>query len=207
LATWRSTLLAASSASVKRVHVRDGHADPDGVSGEGVGDGQLIQIAGVIVVDGRPREVRQVANLRGVTARVTAGSGGRRHRPEFGRRRRWKGGEQASLEHRPLGNALQDRTMLLMGVCRHRDPSLRNPVSTESPSRDSTRFGIRPPKAREALRSLQELDDLLQLADRLVCSADVLKGYAHVLGLDPRSRALSGVSAVGSSARSAALCE
>ena len=70
------------------VHVRDGHADSDRVSGKGIRDRQLIQIAGVIVVDGRPHNIRQVANPRGIAIGVLARNAGRLHRLEFGRRRR-----------------------------------------------------------------------------------------------------------------------
>ena len=46
----------------ERVHVGHGHTDLDGVSGQGLGDGELIQVAGVVVVDGSPQKVRQIAN-------------------------------------------------------------------------------------------------------------------------------------------------
>jgi hypothetical protein len=68
------------------VHVRDGHADSDRVAGEGVGDRQLIQITGVVVVEGRPRQVPQVAYFRGEGS--TARDGRRLHRAKFGRHRR-----------------------------------------------------------------------------------------------------------------------
>ena len=50
------------------VHVGDGDQNLDGVSGEGFGDRELIQIAGVIVVDRRPQQAGQIANRRGTCA-------------------------------------------------------------------------------------------------------------------------------------------
>lgn len=40
------------------VYGGDGHPNPEGVSGKGFGDRELIQIAGVVVVDGRPQQTR-----------------------------------------------------------------------------------------------------------------------------------------------------
>jgi hypothetical protein len=52
----------------ERVHIGDGHSNRDGIGGQGVGDRELVQIAGVVVVDGRPQQTREITNRRGLCA-------------------------------------------------------------------------------------------------------------------------------------------
>ena len=46
-----------------RVHVRDGDEDLHPLAGQGLGHGKLVQVAGVVVVDGSPKELPEIANL------------------------------------------------------------------------------------------------------------------------------------------------
>jgi hypothetical protein len=94
------------------VHVGDGDQNLDGVSGEGLGDRELIQIARVIVVDGGPQQAGQIANRRG---RVIGHCrclnalqlGGRRLRERLG---------AIPSRASPAGQSLQDGTVLLIGT-------------------------------------------------------------------------------------------
>ena len=51
------------------VHVCNGHHDTDGTLGQGLDDGQLVQVPRIIVVDGAPGQGRQVADVRAFLAR------------------------------------------------------------------------------------------------------------------------------------------
>ena len=69
----------------QRIHVRNGHTNPDFVSGQGLGDRELIQVEGVIVINGGPWEVRQVTNPRGLSDRLPLCAGGHSNLVQFGK--------------------------------------------------------------------------------------------------------------------------
>ena len=50
----------------QRVHIGDSHANFDISPKQGLGDGELIEVPRVIVVNGSPKEVRQVPNPEGI---------------------------------------------------------------------------------------------------------------------------------------------
>ena len=74
------------------VHVRDRHEDSDPPARERLGDRELVEVAGVVVVDGRPEPIAQVAH---VAARIRRPADGR----HFLLRRRREVRLQAALDH------------------------------------------------------------------------------------------------------------
>jgi len=57
----------------QRVHVRDRHEDSGPLARERLGDRELVEVAGVVVVDGRPEPIAQVADVVGRTGRPADG--------------------------------------------------------------------------------------------------------------------------------------
>jgi len=80
----------------QRVHIGNGHEDPGAAVRQRLGHRQLIQIAGVIIVDGCPQQAAQVAHAAGRR-------GGRFDRRQFRLRGRRKIGLEPALEHRVAG--------------------------------------------------------------------------------------------------------
>src|SRR5207245_11058957 len=87
------------------VHVRDGHKHPRGAA-RVHGDGELVEVARVVVVDRAPEQIARVAN-RAIAA---VGLAGRRLRLRARGRREL--GLEAALDHRAAG----DLTETLTGV-------------------------------------------------------------------------------------------
>ena len=82
------------------IHIRHGDQDSDTAIGERLGHGELIEVAGVVVVNGRPEAVAQVA---------PAGAGGSRagQGRQFMQCGRGEVGLQALIKHGPAGNGGQ----------------------------------------------------------------------------------------------------
>ena len=74
------------------VHVRDRHEDSDPPARERLGDRELVEVAGVVVVDGRPEPIAQVAHVVGRTGRPADGR-------QLLLRRRREVRLQAALDH------------------------------------------------------------------------------------------------------------
>ena len=100
----------------ERVHVRDGDPHLDGAAAERLRDRELIEIARVVVVDRAHSKARQITNPQGRGVCRISGGGGRVDVPEFGGYRIREGRQQAPLDHRPLGDTLQDGTVLPIGL-------------------------------------------------------------------------------------------
>jgi hypothetical protein len=87
------------------VNVGNGDQDLGGSVGQGFGNGQLVQITRIIVVDGAPEKVPEIPRR----------SPGLRRGPvdavEFGERGGGKIWNQPSCQHRPTGDSLQNRTV------------------------------------------------------------------------------------------------
>ena len=80
-----------------RIHVGHGNEDLHLVAGHGLRHGKLVQVAGVVVVDGSPQEVPEVTNLTSVR-------GCRGLNPaEFGQCFGREVGEQSPFEPSPSG--------------------------------------------------------------------------------------------------------
>ena len=97
------------------VHIRDRDKDLYRTLRHRLGDGELVQITGVVIVDRRPGEVTQVARSPG-----TAG----RSRPdivELGERRAGEVGQQSPFDHRPMSDPPQSGA-LQAGVRIHSVP-------------------------------------------------------------------------------------
>jgi len=85
------------------VHVGQRHQDPGGPARQGLGDGELVQVAGAEVVDGSPGERPQVPGPGGA-----GGPGPGLDGFQLGQGRRPEIHQQATVEHRRPGDALQD---------------------------------------------------------------------------------------------------
>ena len=82
-------------------------------SGHGFGDGQLVQVARIVVVDGAPEEVPEIARrLLGPRRRPVDGV-------ELGERLGREIRDEPSLEHRPVGDPSQDGAVLPVVRGRH----------------------------------------------------------------------------------------
>ena len=92
-----------------RIHVGHGHQYLDLVAGHRLGNGKLVQVTGVVVVDGSPQQAPEVADLAVAAGR--RGPNPAQFAQCFGR----EVGEQSPLEHHPAGDRLQDGTVLLAG--------------------------------------------------------------------------------------------
>jgi len=79
----------------------------------GFGNGKLVQIARIIVVNGAPEKVPEITrrslNLRGWPVDSV----------KLGKRRGRKIWNQAFFKHHPMGNSLQDRAVLSVICVRH----------------------------------------------------------------------------------------
>ncbi len=98
-----------------RIHVGDGHEDFDLVAGQGLGDRQLVEVLGVIVIDGGPEQVSQVA--RGVVGRGDLARDRGFDASDFGQGVCGEVREQTSIAHGLAGKFLQKSTGLLVGGC------------------------------------------------------------------------------------------
>ena len=96
-----------------RVNVGNGDQDLGGPGGHGFGNLKLVQIARIIVVDGAPEQVPEIARRFLRSCRWPGDSG------EFGERLGQKIRNQASFKHRPMGNSLPDRAVLSVVCIRH----------------------------------------------------------------------------------------
>ena len=95
-----------------RIDVGHGHEHLDLVARHRLGDGKLVKVAGIIVVDGSPEKPPQVADLAAVH---------RRRSLNPAKLRQCLGGEvgeQSPFEHHPSGDRLQDSAVLVAG-CVH----------------------------------------------------------------------------------------
>ena len=105
-----------------RVNVGNGDQDLGGPFGHGFGNGKLVQITRIIVVDGAPEKVPEIAR-RFLSSR---------RRPvdfvELGKRLDRKIREKSSFKHRPTGNSLQDRAVFSVACIRHIISFLKYPV-------------------------------------------------------------------------------
>ena len=89
----------------RRIDVRDRHEDSDVSARQRLGDRQLVEIAGIVVVDRAPRQRAQVARRRLGRARRPRQ---RRHLGELGRR---EIGIETASAHRLDGNRAQPCAM------------------------------------------------------------------------------------------------
>jgi hypothetical protein len=76
----------------QRVHIRDRNENSDPPAGERLGDRDLVEVAGVVIVDGRPEPLPQVAQVAGRIGRPVDGR-------QLSQRSRRKVGLQAALNH------------------------------------------------------------------------------------------------------------
>ena len=112
-----------------RIDVGHGNQDLDFVSGHRLGDGKLVQVARVVVVDGSPEQVSEVANLFPVDAcRVL-------NQAEFAQCFGGKVGEQSPFGHRPAGDSLQNGTVLFAGRIHGFSCGVFAPANKKSPLR------------------------------------------------------------------------
>ena len=92
------------------VDVGDGHENAGGTVWQRFGDRQLVEVQGIVVVNGTPHEVAQVAGL--AIARQHW-----RHQPvDLGEHLGRKVRQQSPLEHDAVSNLLQDGTMSVFPV-------------------------------------------------------------------------------------------
>ena len=89
------------TAADQRVDVRDRDEDLHLPGGQRLGDGELVEVARVVVVDRAPEPVAEVAD-RGI-----ARDGGRRQRADLGQDRRREVGLEPALAHRPPRDRLE----------------------------------------------------------------------------------------------------
>ena len=89
-----------------RIYVSHGNQSFDLVSRHRLGNGKLVQVTRVIVVDGAPEKVPEIMRRFLSSRRWPADS------VEFGQRLERKIWNKSSLEHRPMGDSLQDRAVL-----------------------------------------------------------------------------------------------
>ena len=96
-----------------RVDVGNGDKDLGGPVGHGLGNGKLIQIARIIVVDGAPEKASEVLR-RGLNARRWAVDS-----VELDKCLAREIRNQPSLQHHPVGNAPQNGAVLFVVGVRH----------------------------------------------------------------------------------------
>ena len=89
-----------------RINVGNGDQDLGGPVGHGFGDGKLVQITRIIVVYGAPEKVPEIARRRPGSDRRPVNS------VELGKRLGRKIRNQSSIQHRLMGDSLQDRAVL-----------------------------------------------------------------------------------------------
>ena len=77
----------------QRVHVRNRNENPDLPAGERLGNRDLVEVAGVVIVDGCPEPFPQVAQVAGCIGRPVDGR-------QLSQRSRRKVGLQTALNHR-----------------------------------------------------------------------------------------------------------
>jgi hypothetical protein len=96
-----------------RVNVGNGDQNLGGPVGHGFGNGKLVQIARIIIVNGAPEKVPEIVrrslNLHGRPVDSV----------KLGERRGRKIWNQPFFEHHPMGNSLQDRAVLSVVYIRH----------------------------------------------------------------------------------------
>ena len=90
-----------------RVNVGNSDQDLGGPVGQGLGNGKLIQIPRIIVVNGAPEEVPEIARRLLSPRRRPVDS------VELGERQGRKIREESSCKHRPMGDSLQDRAVVV----------------------------------------------------------------------------------------------
>jgi hypothetical protein len=95
-----------------RVNVGNGDKNLCGPVGHGFGNGKLVQITRIIIVDGAPEKVPEITGRFLSLRRWPVDS------VEFGERLGWKIWNKSSFQHRPMGNSLQDGAVLSV-VCSH----------------------------------------------------------------------------------------
>jgi hypothetical protein len=96
-----------------RVNIGNSDKDLCGPVGHRFGNGKLIQITRIVVVDGTPEKVPEIA-CRFVSSRCWPVDS-----VELGERLRRKIWRESSFEHRPMGNSLQNRAVLSVVSIRH----------------------------------------------------------------------------------------
>jgi hypothetical protein len=105
-----------------RVNVGNGDQDLGGPVGHGLGNGKLVQIARIIVVDGTPEQVPKITRRLLSLRRWGVDS------VKLGERLGRKIWNKSSFKHRPMGNSLQDRAVLSVVCIRHHVAFLEYPV-------------------------------------------------------------------------------
>ena len=99
----------------QRIDVRDRDEDFHRAARRGFGDRELIQILGIVVVDRRPKQAAQIANLRagrlgGLRYPVCLGDDGQR-----------KVRQQSALEHRVVRDGLESTPAVSVSGCHYRE--------------------------------------------------------------------------------------
>ena len=89
-----------------RAHVGDRHQDPRAAVRLALGDGELVEVERVVVVDGAPEQAAEVVGARAVRREV-------RQRAGLGERPRRELGLQAVLDHRVARDARQQVAVLV----------------------------------------------------------------------------------------------
>ena len=117
-----------------RIHVGDRYEDLDGAAGQGLRDGQLIQVPRVVVVDRAPQKIAEVAHPRGARPRRS------RDPAEIGQSRRGEIRLQPPLDHRAPGDLLEIGA--LVRVFRH-GATLQPRSTVHRRAVPSSRFQIR----------------------------------------------------------------
>jgi hypothetical protein len=100
------------------VNVGNGDKDLGGPVRQGFGNGKLVQIARVIVVDGAPEEVSEITRRFFRSHRRPVDS------VELGERLGRKIRNKSPFKHRPVGDSLQDGAVLPVVWVRHSFTSL-----------------------------------------------------------------------------------
>ena len=106
-----------------RVHVGDRDEDRHRVPARRRGDRELVEVSGVVVVDGRPEEMAEVADGGIAVDR------GRRQRADLGEDRRREVGLEPALAHRPPGDRPELAPMLVRPRAHGRGATSAAPAS------------------------------------------------------------------------------
>ena len=97
----------------ERINVGNGHQDLDGSVRQSFRNRKLVQIARIIVVYRAPEQVPEITRRCLGSRRRAVDS------VQLGERLGRKIRNESSLEHRPVGNPLQDRAVLFVVCARH----------------------------------------------------------------------------------------
>ena len=183
-----SSTSASTSATATRISTLP--------SGHGFRDGELIEVARVVVVDGGPQQVPEVADGVGPSTALRARSN-RRGRPElveFGQGGGRKIGEETAVQHRPAGDTFEDCAVLLIGGVHAASPILAMAAVTMTSKSTTGRPPAHPLYGRAYLAHRSDQEALTRLP-----------GVLQPTSL-PASASLSATSSNPSDTRPARVC-